>query len=60
MLPETGELHPRSRGLQQLHPSKMCVQASRTRRTEKWMTARNSHVVCSLKEVIGKDISRKN
>ena len=35
MLPETRELHPRNRTIQQLHPSNMCVQASRTRRTEK-------------------------
>ena len=59
MLLETGELHPRSQTMQQLHPSTMCVQASLTRRTEKWITAGNTHLVCSLKAVIGKDIGHK-
>ena len=59
MLLETGELHPRSQTMQQLHPSTMCVQASLTRRTEKWITASNTHLVCSLKAVIGKDIGQR-
>ena len=59
MLLETGKLHPRSQTMQQLHPSTMCVQASLTRRTEKWITAGNTHLVCSLKAVIGKDIGHK-
>ena len=57
MLLETGELHSRSQTMQQLHPSTMCVQASLTRRTEKWITASNTHLVCSA--VIGKDIGHK-